>query len=172
MFTFLDTISPPYDSDDEQIAFFDAYYYQSYAQLGYPDDGTTYLKPYYMYMDSDYLGSLPTGVEPAYDGGAAMHDIDDFVQHSGDRLLFVYGQWDPWTGGAFSLGQASDSLELVQAMGTHNSRIGHLSTTDNAAALAKIAAWTGVTPTATMRTEPEPREPRMPPALVRALRAR
>ncbi len=126
-----------------------------------------------MYTDSDFLGALPTGMEPAYDGGAAMHDIDTFVQGSGNRLLFVYGQWDPWTGGAFALGNATDSLELVQAQGTHGSRIGRLSASDNAAALAKLAAWTGVTPGATMRiTEAEPRAPRMPPALVRALRAR
>jgi hypothetical protein len=172
MFTFLDTISPPSDSDDAQIDFFDAYYYQSYAQLGYPDDGTTYLQPYYMYSDSDFLGALPNGMEPAYDGGAAMHDIDDFVEHSGARLLFVYGQWDPWTGGAFALGSANDSLELVQPMGTHNSRIGRLAPADHDAALAKLAAWTGVTPVSTMRVLPEPRAPRMPPALVRALRAR
>ena len=77
-----------------------------------------------MYNAVDYAASLPAGAPvPAYDGGAAMHDIDDFVQHQGDHLLFVYGQWDPWTGGAFTLGSATDSLLLVQAEGTHGSEI-------------------------------------------------
>ena len=61
MFTFLDTISPPSDSDDEQTGFFEAYYYQAYFQLGYPDGGAAYLHAVYlMYTDADYLGSLPT----------------------------------------------------------------------------------------------------------------
>jgi hypothetical protein len=167
LFSFLDGVSPVSDSDDDQVAFFEAYYYQSYAQLAYPDDGTTYLKPYYRYTDADFLGALPNGVAPPYDGGAAMHDIDNFVQSSGDRLLFVYGQWDPWSGGRFSLGNATDSLELVQAMGTHSSKITHLADADEQAAFAKLLAWTGVTPSTSPRVEPEMRVPH-----VRALHMR
>src|SRR5205807_9716054 len=132
------------DNDDEQTDLFDAYYFQAYFQLGYPDDGTeTYLKPYEKYGDADYAGALPTAM-PAYDGGTAMHDVDDFVQQMGDRFVFVYGQWDPWTGGAFTLGNAADSLELVEAMGTHGSTIRQLAAADRGAAVAKLAAWTGV----------------------------
>jgi hypothetical protein len=168
---FLDTISPPSDSDDEQTAAFEAFYYQVYAQLGYPDGGDAYLRPYFIYTDADYANALPTA-QPSYDGGAAMHDIDDYVQHAGDRLLFIYGQWDPWFAGQFALGSATDSLLLVEAQGTHNSRIGGLAASDQAAALDRLAAWTGVTPTASRVTMPEPRTPRVPPAMIRALRAR
>ena len=38
-------VSAPSDSDDEQIAAFEAYYYQAYSQLGYPDGDDAYLKP-------------------------------------------------------------------------------------------------------------------------------
>jgi hypothetical protein len=169
MFSFLDEIDPIHESDDVEIAFFEAYYYQSYAQLGYPDDGTTYLKPYYLYGDADYAGALPTP-RPAYDGGAAMHDIDTFVETAGDRLLFVYGQWDPWTGGAFSLGDATNSLELVQPEGTHGSSIMHLTTGDEEAALAALSAWTGVPAAPQPRVAPQ-RIPHVP-HLVHALRAR
>ncbi len=172
LFAFLDAISPVSDSDDDQIAFFEAYYYQSYAQLGFPDDGTTYLEPYYMYTDADFVGALPQGVEPPYDGSLAMEDISSFVQTAGDRLLFVYGQWDPWTGGAFDLGGARDSLELVQPEGTHGSKITHLGADDMQAALARLKAWTGVTPAGLTGRMDEPRAPHVPAALVRALRTR
>ncbi|MDB4956393.1 MAG: putative secreted tripeptidyl aminopeptidase [Myxococcales bacterium] len=172
MWGFLDQISPVSDNDDAQVGQFDAYYYQAYDQLGYPDGGAAYLRPYLIYTDADYLASLPTA-QPAYDMGVAMHDIDDFVQQHGDRLLFIYGQWDPWTGGKFELGSATDSLRLIQPQGTHGSRIGKLATADKTAALAKLAAWTGVTPVSAARTfAAEPRSPRVPPAMVRALRAR
>jgi hypothetical protein len=171
LWKFLDEISPPSDNDDEQIGAFDAYYYQAYFQLGYPDTAVPYLTAYLMYTDADYIHTLPTA-EPTYDMGAAMHDIDDFVQHQGDKLLFVYGQWDPWSGGKFTLGGATDSLELVQAQGTHNSHLTRLAQADRDAAFAKLAAWTGVTPSTSSARVIEPHTPRMPPAFVRALRAR
>jgi hypothetical protein len=172
LWTFLDKISPPSDSDDESTGEFDAYYYQAYFQLGYPDTSVPYLTQYLMYTDADYVNSLPTA-QPAYDTGVAMHDIDDFVQQQGSKFLFVYGQWDPWVAGKFTLGGATDSLELIQAQGTHNSHLTRLATADEDAAFAKLAAWTGVTPAIPgARTMPvEPHTPRMPPAFVRALRA-
>ncbi len=173
---FLDMISPPSDNDDASVAAFDAYYHQAYAQLGYPDAGAAYLDPFLQFTDADYAGSLPTAM-PTYDGGAAMRDIDQWVKTEGDRLLFIYGEYDPWTGGAFELGGATDSALLVQARGSHGSRIGRLSDADEAIAHAKIAAFTGVTPTppqqSRARTVENPRhEPRVPPAMLRALRAR
>jgi hypothetical protein len=174
LFDFLDSISPVGDNDDASIGLFDAYYFQAYLQLGYPDGGATYLDPFLMYTDADYNGALPEGTPPAYDGGLAMHDVDDFVQQQGDRLLFVYGEWDPWTGGKFELGGASDSLRLVQAQGTHGSRISRLADADRAAALAKLSDWSGVTaklPSAKPSALEQPiREPHVPPAMLRALR--
>lgn len=175
LFAFLDRVSPVSASDDTKIAFFEAYYYQSYAQLGYPDGGTDYLVPYMHYTEEDYAKELPTTVEPTYDA-ASMRDIDDFVEHRGDRLLFVYGQWDPWTGGKFAKGNATDSSVLIQPKGGHNARIADLELSDREEAFAKLRNWTGVTPqTARLRragkvlVDPEP--PRLPPALVHALTA-
>lgn len=173
LFDFLDAISPIADNSDDSIAQFDAYFHQAYHQLGYPDVGAAYLEPYFMFDDAAYDGALPAP-KPTYDGGAAMRDIDEFVRTQGDRFLFVYGQWDPWTGGPFSLGDATDSLLLVQPEGTHGSRINRLAVPDRDAAFAKLAAWTGVTPVspAGLREVPhEPREPRIPSGVLRALRA-
>jgi PS-10 peptidase S37 len=170
LWDFLDMISPVTDNDDTQIAAFEAYYYQSYVQLGYPDGGAAYLDPYLMYADADYDGALPTPV-PSYDGGAAMRDIDAFVQGQSERMLFLYGEWDPWTGGKYTLGQAADSLLLVQPQGTHGARFGKLADGDRAAAFGKLQAWTGIEPTlpqARRALAPEVREPRLPPAMVRA----
>lgn len=179
LWQFLAWISPPSDSDDRQLAAFDAYYYQAFAQLGYPDGGATYLDPYLMFTDADYAAILPTAA-PAYDGGAAMRDVDGWVQQEGDRLLFVYGEWDPWTGGKFELGQATDSARFIQAQGSHAAKLAGLATADAAAAYVRLEAWTGVAvaapaPAAAARALAIPdrlREPRVPPALRRALRAR
>ena len=172
MWRFLDDISPVTDNADARIDQFDAYYYQAYNQLGYPDGGAMYLDPYLMYTDADYLNALPTA-QPPYDGGAAMLDVDKFVRERGERLLFIYGQWDPWTGGQFELGGAKDSLLLVQAEGTHGSRITRLADADRDAVFAKLEAWTGITPRIPMaRSAKELAPHRIPAAISRALRVR
>jgi hypothetical protein len=66
----------------------------------------------------------------------------------------------------------------VQPEGTHGSRISRLAPADRDAAFAKLAAWTGVSPEVPngLRERPtelrEPREPRIPSAILRGLRAR
>ena len=182
---FLDQISPVSDSSDARIAEFDAYYYQAEAELGYPDVGAAYLDGLYQYGDADYAGALPTALPP-YDGGAAMHDIDAWVQGEGERLLFVYGQWDPWSGGPFTLGAARDSALYVQARGTHGSRLGRLAAADREAAFDRLEAWTGVRPALPssaraagpgvdaargLELAQDPAEPRVPPAVLRAAAA-
>jgi hypothetical protein len=173
MFQFLDQISPVSSSDDDQTGLFDAYFYQAYFQLGYPDDGTeSYLMPYEMYTDADYVNSLPTAM-PTYDGGTAMHDIDSFLETQGNRFLFVYGQWDPWSGGMFTLGNATNSALLVEAEGTHNSDLLHLAAADTQTAFDLIQGWTGLVPSVTHSDRVRsPREPQVPSAIRRALRAR
>lgn len=171
MFVFLNAVSPPSDNSDAQVGLFEAYYYQSQNQLGYPD-GADYLMPFLKYGDVDYAAALPVA-QPAYDQGAAMRDIDDFVRQHGERFVFVYGEWDPWTGGAFELGNATDSLRVVQRQGTHNASLTQLASADVDAALAKLAAWTHVTPNRSpQRAAFQARTLRVPPAWNRALRAR
>jgi len=175
LWQFLSTVSPPSDNSDASIDAFEPYYYQAYAQLGFPDTGGDYLAPHVEYGDEDYVGALPP-VVPTYDGGAAMQDIDQWVRTDGAQLLFVYGEWDPWTGGQFELGDARDSLRLTVAQGSHAAQIGGLASADREAALGRLAAWTGVTPTPAAARAREiaiaPPVVRVPPAMLRALRAR
>jgi hypothetical protein len=172
MWEFLEATSPVSDSSDERVGQFEAYYHQAYSQLGFPDAGAAYLDAHLMYTDDDYLTALPTA-KPAYDGGAAMQDIDTFVRERGNRLLFVYGQWDPWTGGKFEVGNATDSYSYTQPQGSHGARLSRLGPVDRDAAFAKLESWMGVAPAipqAAMMAPP--REPRVPPAMLRGARAR
>jgi hypothetical protein len=184
LFAFLDDVSPPSDYDDKKVAEFEAYYYQSYAELGYPDAGTNYLTPFLWFGEEDYAGELPVPEEPEYDDGVAMRDISEWVEDHGSRLLFIYGQWDPWTKGKFPLGNAAlrDSHMLIVPEGTHMARIQYLELADRELALSRIEEWTGATPMISRLSLPvrdsieserkELRTTRMPPALARALTVR
>jgi hypothetical protein len=183
LFAFLDKVSSIAEYDDERVEFFEPYVYQSYAELGYPDASVSYLAASLQYTDADYVGELPTD-EPRYDTGDAMRDIDHWVEHEGDRLLFIYGEWDPWFAGRFVLGDATHSAAFVLRQGTHKTQIRALDPLKRDPALAMIRDWTGVEPVvspvqrraggATLAAAGDAGfpEPHMSPLLVRALAAR
>lgn len=148
VFAFFNQVSPVAELADKKLGEIEAYYYQSYAQLGYPDYSAEYLVPHLRYQESDYIGELPTPEEPTYDS-EPMRQVLDFVDNHGDHMLFIYGQWDPWTAGKFALGDAADSRSFVQPEGTHASHITKLKQGDCNTSLDMLEDWTGVTPKAT-----------------------
>lgn len=176
LFTFLDGVSPVADNDDRHVESSEAYYYQARAELGYPGSCADYLAPYLRYSDADYAEELP-GPAPAHDSNA-MRDIQEYVEEQGERMLFVYGEWDPWTGGKFAIGNADDSLVLTHRKGTHGAKIYHLDLLQKEKAFSMLRRWTGVAPNPWRARRQSnavedwtERVPHVPPALVRALRA-
>lgn len=167
LWNFLDDVSPVSSSSDADLAEFEAYYYQAEGQLGYPGTMDAHLTGLTQYAEDAYDGAYPVGIAlPAYDA-AAMDDVSDWVQTDGARLLFLYGGFDPWSGGMFELGGATDSLRVVAPQGPHGSLIRDLVPADRAAALAALAAWSGVTPDESVWGKPQPiaapKPPRVPP---------
>lgn len=168
MFQFLDSISPVAFSDDAETAAYEAYFYQAYAQLGTPgtvavrgDLTTQDLSAYVTFQEADYRGTLPLDVPVPEHDAAPMADIDDWIQHDGAHFVFVYGEWDPWSGGAYTLGGAADSLEYKVARGTHGATIAQLLPDERDAVLAKLEAWTGVHPVLRATPRRRMRDPRM-----------
>jgi hypothetical protein len=148
VWTFLRDVSPVSSSNDDDIAEFEAYYYQAEVQLGYPGTMDEHLTGLTMYGAADFEGSYPSGVtRPAWTVDA-MNDVDGWVKGMGDGIILLYGEWDPWSGGMFELGGATDSLRVVAPMAPHGAGIGDLTSGDQAAVLAKLEAWSGVTPDA------------------------
>ncbi len=146
IFSFLDDFVGFWYASDAVFDFFEPYYYQAHAQLGYPAVATDHIADLLVVDPADLeAGLLPAGTDPTYDP-LAMADIAEWVATEGSRLLFVYGQYDPWTAGAFALGGAVDSYLFVEPGGTHGALIGTLAGADQAQALAIVERWTGVTP--------------------------
>ncbi|MBX7116110.1 MAG: hypothetical protein K1X64_17400 [Myxococcaceae bacterium] len=85
------------------------------------------------------LGSVPV---PRFEP-RAMHDIQNWVKAHGNHLLFIYGELDPWSGGAVELGDAKDSAKLVIAGANHGARMSQLSAEDSQKAQEMVSRWFG-----------------------------
>ena len=173
LFAFLQAVSEVGGSDDANLAEFEAYYYQAEVELGYPGTMDEHLTGLLAFPPEAYDGAYPPGVtRPPY-APAAMDDVAAWVTSAGERIVFLYGEWDPWSGGMFDPGAGPEVLRVVAPGAPHGAGVGDLTAGDRAAVLAKVQQWTGLVAdeAALARTAPAPamprppRPPRLPPPI-------
>ena len=74
-----------------------------------------------------------------------MMDVDRWLKSQGRRMLFVYGENDPWSAEKFEPGPGTrDSHWFTQPGGNHGSSIGGLPAAKRAEATTILQNWMGV----------------------------
>ncbi|MES4906340.1 MULTISPECIES: aminopeptidase [unclassified Streptomyces] len=149
LYAFIDDISGFAAYTDQGLQTYTPYYYQAGTELGSPAFDTPHLDGLLrypgIYTPRSYVPrEIPMRFRPN-----AMRDIDSWVRHDARRMLFVYGQNDPWGAERFRLGKGSrDSYVYTVAGGNHGSNIAQLAADEKAKATAAVQRWAGVEPAA------------------------
>jgi len=143
---FLAAVNDVADYGEPGLLNFMPYYYQAGTQLGGPAARTDRLAPFLLhpYTLDQYM---PPGVPHPY-SNALMHDVKQWVETEADRILFVYGEFDPWTAGAFPKtgGAGKDFHWLMVPGGNHSSTLVKLTGDAKSEALAALTRWLGKSP--------------------------
>jgi hypothetical protein len=135
-----------HSSADELIgsasyALFEPYYYQAATQLGAPATNEVPLAGLLRFPGTD----IPTTFLPpdrvVVPDPTAMPDVNQWLATKGERIMLVYGEFDPWSARTFELGQARDSFKFFEPGGNHRARIGTLASEDKALAIATLERW-------------------------------
>lgn len=124
------------------------YYYQVARELGGP--AVNFLLDLDAAIDGIDFSVLPSpvktpnpwGPEPPFDP-TTMRDVDQRLRTRAERVLAVYGEWDPWTGGRITLSPNNDTLNLVAPTLTHFAEIVFLTPADQDLALRTLDRWVG-----------------------------
>ncbi|MFI7341562.1 S28 family serine protease [Streptomyces sp. NPDC050085] len=118
------------------------YYRQAAAQLGWADLKFKNLKGVRHYPDIYQPNSvLPADMRTSYNG-AVIKGVDQWVRTTSQRMLFVYGQNDPWSAEQFTPSRR-DSYKYVVPGSNHGARISALPADQRDAATATIKRWAG-----------------------------
>ena len=135
-------------SDDQETAPYFTYNYQAGTQLGYP-----------IIHQRAELGSLlhfpQSAQNPEQDlppdipvrplSQRLMRAVHQWVRTHGNRLLFLYGQDDPWSAQRFYLGPGTrDSAIFTIAGGNHVSPYTDLPPAQQKAFVAMLRTWAGL----------------------------
>jgi len=145
-----DVIGLTGNSDDNLLPYL-PFFYQAGTELGYPDIDqlSAHLADLRRYPGLDTPRNfVPLEIPMEFDP-LAMVDIDGWVKEQGDKLLFIYGQNDPWTAEPFEPGPGTtDSFWYVAPGANHGARITTLVASEQVEAVDTVRGWAGLEPLA------------------------
>jgi hypothetical protein len=114
---------------------------QAYRELGYYDYDLDNLKPYLRKIEnSSNIAFLPIELRFEYDDDI-MNSIYDYIHNHGDRMVFIYGELDPWSSNSVNPDSRTDALKMVLSGGSHSTRIRHFSDEEIELILKTIKNW-------------------------------
>ena len=135
---------------DQGLAPYFPYYYQAASQLGWPSLRFDHLRGLREYPGLYTANSsLPAELRRPHNP-VPMVDVDLWVRTVSSRMIFIYGENDPWGAERFTPSRR-DSALFVAPGANHGANISRLSAADNADATAMLRRWAGVPATATTR---------------------
>ena len=140
-----------------------ALYYEWLTEQGFALQIGPHVKPHVVEpeilatMEDRFHAMLPSVLLPAYDG-TVTHAVRAWARDSAENLLMIYGQYDPWSGGAMDAPTKPTSARFFVPAATHGAELMKLIPSERTAALAHATRMFGV----------EPEMPMMPMAAVAA----
>ena len=126
---------------EEGIARMQPFFYQALTEIGF-----------YGYDHSEFPGCVnalssqtlnftcPDGVDCVYDP-LPMEKVDNFVRHHGENMIFIYGEWDPWSAPAVQITRETNNFNVVKPEGNHGTRIRNLPDEQREKVLDALAEW-------------------------------
>ncbi|MFD8495848.1 S28 family serine protease [Amycolatopsis sp. NPDC059657] len=139
---------------DQALEGYVPYYYQASVQLGSPESYDSYLQDLIRYPGKNVASTfVPKSIKmPPFDH-FAMPDIDFWVRTQGDRLLYIYGENDPWGVERFRPSRHHDTAVYTVPGGNHGAKIAQLPAAQAAEATAMVRRWAGLPPVAGALTQ-------------------
>ena len=125
----------------EGIARLQPFFYQALTEIGF-----------YGYDHNEFEGCVealdyqtfdftcPEGIDCIYDP-LPMEKVDNFVRHHGDNMIFIYGEWDPWSAPAVQITGKTNSFRVIKAGGSHGTRIRNLPADQKEKVLKALSEW-------------------------------
>jgi hypothetical protein len=134
-----------YSDQAWQQATLDSYSYQTQNELGSPGSNRAHLEQFGPIPDLPDPGALlfRNVTHPEFEA-RAMTDVRRWLQTHGERFVFVYGGFDPWSGGRVDSTGAQDTFNYLVEGGSHGSQLSMLPDAQQTEAFGRLSTWLDV----------------------------
>ena len=127
LFNHLLKVSNPSYFAIEEMEGIKSFFVQAARELGYYGYDTKPFKKYLSIRNAEgYLSRifLPAGLKIKYNKTKSKQ-VKKFMKNTDEKMLFIYGEWDPWSATAFEV-YSPNQVKVVKPGGSHSTRINNL----------------------------------------------
>lgn len=147
LYIYLRSIVPPSTYAVQNQADFGPFYVQAYGEVGYYGYDTTGVGDI-LPIHSAYISNIV--MAPKIEGGykynpATLNEVRDFIKNRGNNIIYIYGEYDPWSATAAEPGKNVNAIEIMDPAGSHNVRIAGLNDDQKALVYKTLESWMNVT---------------------------
>ncbi len=145
LFSHLIKVSNPSYFSEEGIEPIKSFFIQAARELGYYGYDT---KPFKKYLSiksaKHYLNRIfiPDNLEINYVKSTSKK-VKRFIKTTDAKILFIYGQFDPWIASSFTVPKRDNFLKIVKPEGSHSTRINNLSGSQKEQVKFTLGKWLG-----------------------------
>ncbi len=128
----------------EEIEPTKAFFVQAYKQMGYygydtkPFKGLLKIKNAENYLQKIFLPEDAKDIE--YDK-ESMLKVQNYLDNNDPKMIFLYGEFDPWSATAVEFGKKENMIKIVKKGGSHATRINNLPEDQKNKVLNTIDNW-------------------------------
>lgn len=142
-YNYLMNISEPSYFSVEGMEGIKSFYVQALRELGYYGYNIAPFKKYLSIKSSqNYLSKIfiPGDLKIEYNKNTSQQ-VKHFIENTDSRIMFIYGQFDPWFASGFEVPKKDNLVKIVKPGGSHSSRIMNLPEEQKQLAVKTLADW-------------------------------
>ncbi len=128
---------------DEHMQKYAQLYYQAATEMGYYGYETTKFPDLLEEVSSDKNSKavFPPQETHASFNGALANKVNNWAENKGEKILYIYGENDPWSAYAVSPSSNTESLSFVIAEKNHSVRISSMPKDDRKVLVSSLEKW-------------------------------
>ena len=108
---------------DKGIEDMQPFFYQALTEIGFYGYDLDKFEGFIEGLDHGlFTFTAPEGVECKYNP-EPMQKVDYFIRHQVDKMMFIYGEWDPWSAPAVQITERAGVKKYVKPGGSHGASI-------------------------------------------------
>lgn len=123
-----------------------SFFVQAARELGYYGYDTKPFKKYLSIKSAKgyiYRIFLPEDLKINYEKETAL-EVKKFIRKTDADILFIYGEYDPWSASGFVVPDKPNFLKIVKPGGSHSTRIKNLPPEQQEQVKEKMESWLGI----------------------------
>lgn len=142
LFDHLADVSSFYEYSDAGYYYYQPLFYQAFTEIGYCAYMYEHLAGLLQAVPAPtYRVFAPRGVEMTF-RPEVMGAVLPWLRHQGERIIYIYGENDPWTAAALYPDQRLDVVHVVQPGANHSVQIRDLD--QKGLVIAALERWLGI----------------------------